>query len=128
MDLSDIFNIGYQVTDYLNKAGIKFSKGAVVFHHSHRIQYRYRLNIGSHTLKTSDFLRAVKSKIAKPLEIGRVLSVSGFTMPSHEILGNHIFRAQANGTTVDIPNLFRTIKSEEVIIQFEKDIPNNSNY
>ena len=123
MDLSNIFSIGYHVTDYLSKAGIRFSKDAIIFHKSHKIQYRYRLNIGSQTLRTSDFIRVIKSRVAKPLEIGRVLTITGFTMPSHEILGNNILRAESNRTTIDIPKLLQTVKSEEVIIQFEKDIP-----
>jgi hypothetical protein len=98
-----------------------FSRGATIYYSSHKIQYRYQISLGTKSSRVNAVSRLIKSKLNQPLILGQVISVSGFALPDHQNLDNYFLRDK-KGTSIDIPSILKNSESDEIIIQFDKDM------
>jgi hypothetical protein len=120
--LDEVFSAANQIIGYINDAGLAYSRGATIFYSAHKIQYRYQIYLGTKSSKVNIASRLIKSKLNRPLNVGRVLSISGVALPDHQSLDDYFIIDKNTGATIDIPAILTDSKSEEIIIQFEKDM------
>ncbi len=122
MDHSNLFRVGYDAIHYLSNLGIKLSKELVISYSLNKLQFRYVIDLGSHSTRVSGIVRVLKSKIVNPLELTSVTNVEIYTLPDFEQMTEGIITKDGIKILVDIPRVLRTTKSEQVIVQFEKQI------
>jgi hypothetical protein len=110
--IKGLFDAAKEVIQPLKNVGIKFDQDLILHHDSKLMEFKYSLNIGMNASHTQEFVRKLRSKLAKPFEIPPDADI--YVVPDEDI--SHYVTETGKQKIIDIPRMFEELSSSTTII------------